>query len=129
MTRPLFEIAKEIALDWKTPSPQAKAYLKGMYYLLGMDDRAADLDAMTTVRMFLLYSKDWRGPTAERLKAELLAMRVARAPTNEDLLKLPQFQPGDVSITHCELCDAPLGTPAKFVEAHTHWKKLARMCM
>jgi hypothetical protein len=94
-----------------------------------MDDRVADLDAMTTVRMFLLYSKDWCGPTADRVKAELQDMRRANAPTNNDLLLSPQFQSSDLSITHCELCEAPLGKPAKFVEAHTHWKQRARMCM
>jgi hypothetical protein len=129
MTRPLFEIAKEIALDWKVPTPQAKAYLKGLYYLVGMDDRVADLDAMTTVRMLLLYSKDWRGDTADRVKAELQAMRSAKAPINADLLQLPHLQAVSCSITHCELCDASLGSPAKFVEAYTHWKQRARMCM
>src|SRR5438552_2283856 len=92
MARPLFEIAREIAADWQTPTPQAKSYLKGMYYLLGMDDRVADLDAPTTVRMFLLYAKTWTGPTAERIKAELQALRTAAAPKNAELL-----QPGAYS--------------------------------
>ena len=76
MTRPLFEIAKEIAGDWKTPSPQAKAYLKGLYYLLGMDDHSSPTwMRWRPVRMFLLYSKEWCGPTADRVKAELQDMR------------------------------------------------------
>ena len=59
MARPLFEIARETAADWEKPSPQAKPYLKGMLYLLGVDDHVADLDAMTVLRFFLLYSKEW----------------------------------------------------------------------
>ena len=81
MSRPLFKIAMEIASDWHVPSPQAKAYLKGMYYLLGMDDRSADLDAHTTVRFFLLYAKEWHGPVSERIKKELQDMRSRRSPT------------------------------------------------
>jgi len=129
MARPLFEIAKEISADWQRPSPQAKTYLKGMYYLLGMDDYAADLNATTTVRMFLLYSKEWTGPVAERVKAELQAMRSTGTPTNADLLGQIAFPKCDVAITHCELCDVSLGSPAKFVEGYTHWGARARMCM
>ncbi len=129
MARPLFEIAAEILTDWQTPSPQAKSYVKGMFYLLGMDDRAADLDASTTVRMFLLYSKTWTGPVADRVKAELQVMRSANAPTNAQLLSQRPFTPCQNVVTHCEVCDAALGEPAKFVEGYTHWKACVRMCM
>jgi hypothetical protein len=100
-----------------------------MYYLLGMDDRVADLDAMTAVRMFLLYSKDWAGAVAERVKAELQSMRLTKAPTNLDLITAHSFDQSELTISHCEMCAGDLGTPAKFVEAYTHWKKLTRMCM
>lgn len=129
MSRPLFEIAKEIAANWQTPTPQAKPYLKGMYYLLGMDDIVADLDASTTVRLFLLYAKTWTGPIATRIKAELQEMRTQKAPTNEQLFAAHVFPSIDDSIAHCDLCDAALGTPGKFVEAYTHWKEKKRMCM
>ena len=62
-----------------------------MHYLLGMDDRVADLDASTAVRMFLLYAKEWAGPAAERIKAELAKMRSTNAPKNSDLLTASPF--------------------------------------
>ena len=129
MARPLFEIAREISADWAIPSPQAKAYLKGMYYLVGMDDLAADLNADTTVRMFLLYSKTWAGPVAERVKAELKAMRISHGPTSAELLQSYPITPSQIAIDGCEQCHASLGTPGKFVEGYTHWNKLTRMCM
>lgn len=129
MSRPLFEIALEIASDWKAPSPQAKAYLKGMHYLLGMDDIVADLDAGTTVRMFLLYSKEWTGAVAERIKAELAAMRSSNIPRNADLLTARPFPATDLAIATCDLCDAALGQPQKCVEAHTHWGECKHMCL
>lgn len=128
MSRPLFDIAREIAADWASPSHQARTYLKGMYYLLGMDDRVADLDAMTTVRMFLLYSKGWTGPVAERVKAELSAMRSTNLPTNAELLASNRFPVSDLNQMSCDSCDASLGSPAKFVDAFTHWKARKRMC-
>jgi hypothetical protein len=128
MARPLFEIAKEISADWPGPTPQAKAYLKGLYYLLGMDDHAADLDASTAVRMFLLYSKIWIGPTSDRIKAELQALRKAGT-TNAELLQQSSFVEIADGITHCESCDKLLTAPAKFVDGHAYWGKRLRMCM
>jgi hypothetical protein len=129
MPRPLFEIAREISIDWTNPSPSAKTYLKGMYYLLGMDDHVADLDSATTIRMFLLYSKQWTGQNAERIKVELQNMRTTRRPTNADLLAAHQFAVTDVSISCCELCGTSFGAPPKHVQAYTHWNECARMCM
>src|ERR1017187_6681509 len=106
MSRPLFDIAREIASDWKTPSNQSKTYLKGMFYLLGMDDRVADLDASTAVRMFMLYSKEWTGPGADRIKAELAKMRSTNSPKNADLLASMDFARCEMSLTTCEMCDA-----------------------
>lgn len=126
MSRPLFDIAREIAADWANPSTQAKTYLKGLHYLLGMDDRVADLDATTAVRMFLLYSKEWTGPVAERVKAELTGMRKTNAPSNTDLLQADRFPVSDLTLSHCESCDAPLA--GKLIDAYTHWKERKRMC-
>ena len=129
MARAAFEVAKDIAADWTVVSPQAKTYLKGMHYLLGMDDFVADLDAPTTVRMFLLYSKGWTGPVAEKIKVELQTMRTTRNPKNADLIETNPFPIVEFAIDSCELCSAPLGTPGKYVEAHTHWQARARMCI
>jgi hypothetical protein len=129
MARPLFEIAREIVADWQNPSPQAKTYLKGLLYLLGMDDRVADLDASTAVRMFLLYAKQWTGPVAERVKAELQGMRSSHGPNNAYFLKSHTFAVSQEKVAGCDLCDAALGEPGKFVDGYTHWNKRARMCM
>jgi hypothetical protein len=77
-----------------------------MYYLLGMDDRVGDLDALTAVRMFLLYAKDWQSEVAERVKTELQNMRAAKTPTNYDFVTSADFAPCELSISHCEMCDA-----------------------
>jgi hypothetical protein len=129
MARPLFDIAREISSNWHNPSNQAKTYLKGMYYLLGIDDQVADLDAATTVRMFLLYSKEWSGAVADRVKAELKEMRSSKSPKNADLLQTLRFTAADSPITHCELCSAELAAPAKYVDGYTHWNVRARMCV
>ena len=100
-----------------------------MFYLLGMDDRSADLDATTTVRFFLLYSKDWQGPVADRIKEELQQMRSRRSPTNAELLAQEKYPGATLAVDGCELCDAPLGNPGKCVDGHSHWSKRARMCM
>src|SRR5947209_2545495 len=123
MGRPLFDIAKEIVADWQSPSPPARAYLKGMLYLLGMDDHSADLDATTTVRLFLLYAKEWKGPVAERVKAELQEMRTRRSPSNAELLSQGKYAASTLTLDSCELCDASLGTPAKFVDGYSQWNQ------
>src|SRR5438270_6888623 len=71
MPRPLHEIARDIAVAWPARSPHAKAYLKAMHYLVGIEDNFAAGNARRIVRCFLLYSKEWQGADADRIKTEL----------------------------------------------------------
>jgi hypothetical protein len=123
-TRPLYEIAREIAARWPTASPHAKAYLKAMHYLVDIEDSFAAGHARKVVRSFLLYSKEWQGDVAERVKAEL-----------RELSKQPEGaatdRPGGNAVRRgvpgvCELCTLQIRD--KFVHGHSVWGVLARMC-
>lgn len=64
--RPIEEIAREIARDWKNPHFAAKPYLRAM--LLG--DFGHDGEK-SVVLYFLSNASTWRGDVARRVKAEL----------------------------------------------------------
>ena len=74
-TRPLSEIAQDIAYDW-APNVYfgAKPYLEAMFNL----GKVTDMYGMDTGRDIVLYflsnAGTWRGETAKRVKAELKAM-------------------------------------------------------
>ena len=74
MTRPIYEIAREIKRDWKQIYFGAKPYLQAMQEL----DKVTDLyyadTAKSVVAYFLSNASTWRGETARRVKAELKAM-------------------------------------------------------
>lgn len=72
--RPLYEIAAEIAGDWKRVYFGAVPYLNAMRYLDGIDDSIGDQDADEIVAYFLSNAASWRGPVARRVKAELKEM-------------------------------------------------------
>ena len=122
MPRPLHEIARDIAATWQTPSPHAKAYLKAMHYLIGIEDSFAAGSARRIVRCFLLYSKEWQGADAERIKAELNeigsgAPVVSTATAEAATVTAP---------VACELCKLPIID--KFVHGHSVWGVNAKMC-
>lgn len=89
LSRPLDEIAREIAADWPaamnagTYDPQlgmnvgqhwANPYLTTMLRLHGVTDlgtRYYEDDAAGVVSYFLSNATGWRGETARRIKAEL----------------------------------------------------------
>src|SRR5438045_9733752 len=85
-TRPLYAIAQEIAATWQMPSPHAKAYLKAMHYLVGIDDAFSAGNARRIVRCFLLYSKEWLGADADRIKEEL--REISQQPEDAPALKV-----------------------------------------
>ena len=129
MPRPLHEIARDIAANWTTPSPHAKAYLKAMHYLIGIDDYFAAGNARRIVRCFLLYSKDWQGPDADRIKAEL--RDIGQQPESGASLLVggaaasaPATQVS--APVACELCKLPILD--KFVHGNSVWGVNARMC-
>ena len=74
MTRPIYEIAREIRNDWKRPYFGAEPYLDAMFALDTIDDTFFDDSAQSVVLYFLANAQTWRGETARRVKAELKAM-------------------------------------------------------
>lgn len=74
MTRPIYEIAREIRNDWKRPYFGAEPYLDAMFALDTIDDTFFDDGARSVVLYFLANASTWRGDTARRVKAELKAM-------------------------------------------------------
>ena len=139
MSRPLHQIARDIAATWPVPSPHAKAYLKAMHYLIGIEDNFAAGNAKRIVRCFLLYSKDWQGPDAERLKAELreigeqgstgVAGAESSKPRSAGSIRGFEDSAPATQITApvvCELCKLPIID--KFVHGHSVWGINATMC-
>jgi hypothetical protein len=74
MTRPIYEIAREIRNDWKRPYFGAEPYLDAMFALDTIDDTFFDDGARSVVLYFLANAQTWRGETARRVKAELKMM-------------------------------------------------------
>lgn len=74
MTRPIYEIAKEIRADWKNPYFGAKPYLDAMFSLSSIDDQFMYDTGHSVVLYFLANANTWRGETARRVKAELRAL-------------------------------------------------------
>jgi hypothetical protein len=74
MTRPIYEIAREIRNDWKRPYFGAEPYLDAMFALDSIEDTFFDDSAQSVVLYFLANAQTWRGETARRVKAELKMM-------------------------------------------------------
>jgi len=73
-TRPISEIAREIAMDWRNVNYAAKPYLQAMFSLNKITDTYIMDSAEGIVLRFLYNASSWRGPVAAKLKAELKAM-------------------------------------------------------
>lgn len=74
MTRPIYQIAKEIRDTWPKVSPYARPYLSVMFNLSDIRD-CYYLDSGTeVVARFLANASSYKGETARRIKAELNAM-------------------------------------------------------
>lgn len=74
MTRPIYEIAREIRNDWKRPYFGAVPYLDAMFSLDSIRDNYYDDSGHSVVLYFLANANTWKGDTARRVKAELKAM-------------------------------------------------------
>lgn len=72
--RPVYEIANEIARDWKKPYFGAVPYLDAMHSLNSVTDNYYEDSGRSVVLYFLSNANTWRGETAKRVKAELKAM-------------------------------------------------------
>jgi hypothetical protein len=77
--RPLYEIADEIAADWKKVYFGAVPYLSAMSTLTGVRDSYFSDSGSSIVRYFLSNAHSWRGEAAKRIKAELKSMLSERA--------------------------------------------------
>ena len=75
INRPLYDIAREIRIDWgKKVNYAAKPYLDAMASLSDVSDSYGYDSGDSVVRYFLCNASTWRGDTAKRIKAELKAM-------------------------------------------------------
>ena len=73
-TRPLYEIAREIRADWKTPYFGAEPYIIAMSMLRSVDDSDGMDSGKSIVNYFLANAGTWRGEVARRIKSELKTM-------------------------------------------------------
>lgn len=75
MSRPIYEIAKEIENDWskqgKGVSIYAKPYLEAMSMINSIKDMYIYERADSVVRYFLANASTWRGDKAREIKKEL----------------------------------------------------------
>jgi hypothetical protein len=74
--RPIYQIASEIAKDWKATSKNgiyfgAVPHLEAMHYLSNPTDRYLFDDAKSIVLYFLGNASTYKGAKAKELKAEL----------------------------------------------------------
>ncbi len=75
--RPLYEIARDIRLDWaaqKKQFPYAAPYREAMADLTDMTQMYGADSAKSVVLYFLSNAATWRGDTAKKIKAELKDM-------------------------------------------------------
>lgn len=74
MPRPLYEIAREIRVNWRPVYFGAVPYLSAMAALGDVNEKYGEDSARSVVRYFLANANTWRGEVARRVKAELKAM-------------------------------------------------------
>lgn len=71
MSRPIFEIAREIGHTWPAMNYAAKPYHEAMLHLQTIHDEYGMDSAKSIVLYFLSNASTWRGDIARRTKAEL----------------------------------------------------------
>lgn len=72
--RPLYQIAKDIRINWPKPYFGAVPYLDAMGCLNSIDDKYGYDSAKSIVLYFLANANTFRGERAKAIKAELKAM-------------------------------------------------------
>lgn len=72
--RPLSDIARDIRENWSNVNYAAEPYVLAMTFLHSIEDNYYQDTAESVVRYFLVNATGWRGPEAQRIKAELKAM-------------------------------------------------------
>ena len=75
MSRPIYEIAKEIKIDWSKQGKGISVYAKPHLEAMSMIDSIKDMyiyeRADSVVRYFLANASTWRGDKAREIKKEL----------------------------------------------------------
>lgn len=84
VSRPIFEIAREIRKDWKKVNYVAEPYLKAMEQLITIQDLYFFDTAVGVVLYFLSNANSWKGEVARRVKAELKEMAKCNMRTKEN---------------------------------------------
>lgn len=74
-SRPIYEIALDIAKDWRPVNYAAKPYLNAMRSLSSINDSYGMDDAKMIVAYFLSNASSWRGEVARNIKKELKALK------------------------------------------------------
>ncbi len=74
MTRPLYEIAREIRTNWRPVYFGAVPYLAAMGQMDKVTENYGDDTGKSVVVYFLANAQGWRGETARRVKMELRLM-------------------------------------------------------
>ena len=74
MSRPIYEIAREIRKTWSPVNYTAKPYLEAMASLDRITDDYGYDSGKSVVLYFLSNASGWRGEDARRIKAELKAL-------------------------------------------------------
>jgi hypothetical protein len=74
VSRPLYEIAREIRKDWSPVNFAAKPYLDAMRELSSINDDYYADSGRSVVLYFLSNAASWRGENARRIKAELKSL-------------------------------------------------------
>ena len=74
MHRPLYQIARDVAKDWRPVNYAAKPYLDAMASLGHVSESYGQDSAKSIVLYFLGNATSWRGPVAKAIKAELKAI-------------------------------------------------------
>ena len=74
MSRPLYEIARDIRADWIKVNYAAKPYLDAMRDLDNITDNYLNDSGRSVVLYFLANAGTWKGEKAKAIKAELKGM-------------------------------------------------------
>ena len=74
MSRPIYEIAREIRKYWENVNYAAKPYLEAMLSLDSVHDKYGYDSGKSVVLYFLSNASGFRGEHAKRIKAELKAL-------------------------------------------------------
>lgn len=127
MPRPIHEIAADIIESWPNVNYAARPYLDAMLQLSSMRDSLGYDSARSIVLYFLNNAKTWRGPAAQRIKAELKALLSQRNPVKIRKLDHKYQVSHDGRITAKATSKRKAAAQARLLRAVDHgWKPTGR---